>query len=54
MTKETIEYCGKRLIMSEIETVLQIGKGCRAVSISFPTETEAIEYLKEQEENLWD
>lgn len=53
MTKETIEYCGKRLIMSESETVLQIGKGCRAVSISFPTENEAIEYLNE-EENLWE
>lgn len=48
-----IEYCRKRLIISDSETVLQIGKGCEAVSISFPTEDEAIEYLKEQEKNLW-
>lgn len=54
MTKETIEYCGKRLVISDSETVLQMGKGCRAVSISFPTEAEAIEYLDEQEENLWE
>lgn len=43
-----------RKLCQELHHALQIGKGCGAVSISFPTEDETIEYLKEQEENLWD
>lgn len=45
-----IEYQRKSLLIFNSETVLLERKCHRTVSISFPTEKEAIEFIREQEE----
>ena len=47
-----IEYQRKLLLIFDSETVLLERKCHRTVSISFPTEEEAIEFIREQEEKI--
>lgn len=44
-----MEYRGHKILLSGTETVLWFRRGHRTVSISFSTEEEAMEYIREQE-----
>ena len=44
-----MEYRGHKILLSGTETVLWFRRDHGTVSISFPTEEEAIDYIREQE-----
>ena len=52
--QETIEYGSNRIKNTESETILIFRQGNRMVSLSFPTELEANEFILDKEQEKYE